>query len=150
MDKREMILARLLVVLTGVAGITTVRRNKREFSEELCPAIGLYDGDEEAEEADGGRGRPAASPNRVTMTPEILIKLGSVPEDVGTALNAFRVLVIKAILNDAELASIVGSDTGNGEIRYRGCATSLSTGRQIEGEMGMFFSLQYNLIPAKL
>jgi hypothetical protein len=150
MDKREAILAQLILICQSIEGIVKVTRNQGNISEEQRPAIVILDGDEEADENDTGRGRPAAAPNLVTMTPQVSVLLGSLTENVGTELNGFRAKVIKAILGDNDLAAIVGSNGGGGESRYRGCATSTSSGRQMEGEMGMFFSFRYNLMINKL
>ena len=81
------------------------------------------------------------------MTPEIYLMLGAKPEDVGTVINGFRAVFIKAVLMDPGLASIVGS---NGDIRYEGCATGLARGRTMEAEMGLSFTFSYILRPDEL
>ena len=75
------------------------------------------------------------------------ILLGAKPEALGTAINILRARFVKAVLGDAELSSIVGT---NGEIRYEGCATALARGRSMEGEMGVSFSFTYVLQPEEL
>ena len=77
----------------------------------------------------------------------IYLLLGAKPEHVGPEINALRATFIKAVLTDGELLAIVGS---NGDIRYEGCATSLARGRNMEGEMGISFSLTYTLRPEEL
>ena len=58
------------------------------------------------------------APNIVEMTPEVLILLGATPERVGTALNELRAKLVKAVLTDAQLAALAGT---NGRVRYVGC-----------------------------
>lgn len=146
-DRREAIMVRLTELAATVAGVVKVTRNKLHISEEQRPAVALFDADEEADEGDMGRGRPPHAPNLVTMTPEITLLLGAAPENVGSDLNAFRVAFLKTVLLDATLITICGD---NGEIRYRGCATGLSQGRNMEAEMGLDISFRYPLFPTKL
>ena len=145
-DRREMILARLLVIAKGIDGIAAAFRNRDEISEKQRPAIVILDADEAADDSDPS-GRPSRSPRRVAMTPEIYILLGSKPEDLGTAINALRARLVTAVLTDDQLISLVGS---NGDIRYEGCATALARGRSMEGEMGVSFSFAYVLRPQEL
>ena len=145
-DRREMILTRLLEIAVGVEGIVAAFRNKDEISERQRPAIVILDADEAADDADPAS-RPSRAPRRVAMTPEIYILLGAKPEDLGTAINRLRARFVKAVLGDAQLSLIVGS---NGDIRYEGCATALARGRSMEGEMGVSFSFTYVLRPEEL
>lgn len=147
MDKREDILVRLLAVCRTVVGVAKVVRNEQVTDDWDFPALILLDADEEADDAAFGRNRPPQAPKLVTMTPELYVILGEVPEAVGTELNRLRVRILKAVLTDAELAAIVGT---NGEIRYESCATGLVRGRQIIGEMGLVFAFVYLLEPTKL
>ena len=145
-DRREMILTRLLEIAVGVEGIVAAFRNRDEISEKQRPAIVILDADEAADDADPNS-RPSRAPRRVAMTPEIYILLGAKPEDLGTAINTRRARFVKAVLGDAQLSLIVGS---NGDIRYEGCATALARGRSMEGEMGVSFSFTYVLRPEEL
>ena len=145
-DRREMILTRLLEIAVGVDGIVAAFRNKDEISEKQRPAIVILDADEAADDADPGS-RPARSPRRVAMTPEIYILLGAKPEELGSVINALRARFVKSVLGDSQLGSIVGT---NGDIRYEGCATALARGRSMEGEMGVSFSFTYVLRPEEL
>jgi hypothetical protein len=147
-DKREQILARLLAVAQGLPGIVAAFRNKDEISDRQRPCIVILDADEAADDADpSGLARRPHAPRRVGMTPEIYLMLGAKPEDVGTVINGFRAIFIKAVLTDPGLASIVGS---NGDIRYEGCATGLARGRNMEAEMGLTFTFSYILRPDEL
>ena len=145
-DRREMILTRLLEIAVGVDGIVAAFRNKDEISEKQRPAIVILDADEAADDADPTT-RPSRSPRRVAMTPEIYILLGAKPEDLGIAINTLRARLVKAILMDPSLLTILGS---SGDARYEGCATALALGRSMEGEMGVSFSFTYVLRPEEL
>jgi hypothetical protein len=145
-DRRELILVRLLEIAKGIEGIAGAFRNRDELSEKQRPAIVILDADEAADDADPTT-RPSRSLRRVAMTPEIYILLGAKPEDLGTAINALRARFVRAVLGDAQLASIVST---NGAIRYEGCATALARGRSMEGEMGVSFSFTYVLRPEEL
>ena len=147
MDRREDILVRLLAVCRTVDGVVKVARNEQVADDWDFPAVIVLDADEEADAAAFGRNRPAQAPNLVTMTPELYVILGEVPEAVGTELNRLRIRILKAVLTDAELLTIVGT---NGEIRYESCATGLARGRQIIGEMGLVFGFTYPLKPTEL
>ena len=145
-DKREQLLSRLLAIAQSIPGIASAVRNKDEISDKARPAIVILDADEVADDADPAS-RPSRAPRRIAMTPEIYLLLGAKPEHVGPEINALRAKFIKAVLTDSELLAIVGT---NGDIRYEGCATSLARGRNMEGEMGISFSLTYVLRPEDL
>lgn len=147
-DKREQILARLVEVAADVSGVVFAGRNVGNIDDEDRPAIVIMDADEAADENDPvGASRGTGTKRRIGLSPEIFILLGDKPENIGTELNAIRAALIKAILTDATLQSIVGT---NGGIRYEGCATALSRGRSMEGEMGVSFTFTYLLNPAEL
>jgi hypothetical protein len=148
MDRRELILARLLEIAEDIPGIRNAYRNQDEINESQRPAILILDADEQAEDRDGGRlGRRPTTPTRVGMTPEIYIMLAGTPASVGTSLNGFRASLIAAILGDETLGALTGT---NGEILYLGAATSLARGRQAEGSMGLSFTFTYPLIPSEI
>ncbi len=146
MDRREAILARLLVIASGIAGVKTARRNEASLSERARPGIVILDADEVVELPTTGSGKPARAPSVVSMTPEVVIQLQDNSEDVGSQLNAFRRLWLQAVLTDAEILGLVGP---NGEVRYEGCATALSRGRTMEGEMGVAIAFLYPLKPSE-
>jgi hypothetical protein len=146
-DKREAILQRLTDIAAGLPGIVTAARNQDEISEHARPAIVIFDADETADERAVQRGHAGLAPNIVEMTPEVVILLGGLPEQVGTALNALRAQLIKAVLTDAQLAALTGP---NGRLRYAGCSTHLRHGRSIEGLMAVQFTFTYVLRPADL
>jgi hypothetical protein len=142
MDKREAILARLVEIAAGLPGIKTAVRNQDEISERARPAIVIFDADETADERTTERGHGGRAPNIVEMSPEALILLGGTPERVGTDLNDMRAKFVKAVLTDAQLATLTGT---NGRVRYVGCSTHLGHGRSMEGSMGVHFAFSYVL-----
>lgn len=147
MDKREQILQRLLEVAAGVPGVVTAVRNQDEISEHKRPAIAIFDADETADESADQQGHAGRAPNLIEMTPEVLILLGARPEIVGSALNALRATLIRAVLTDAQLVALAGP---NGRLRYAGCSTHLGHGRSMEGSMGLHFNFAYVLRPEQL
>jgi len=146
-DKREAILQRLVEIAAGLSGVVTAVRNQDEVSEHARPAIVVFDADEVADEGAVQRGHAGAAPNIVEMTPEVMILLGALPEQVGSALNELRARLIKAVLTDVELDALTGS---NGRTRYGGCSTHLRHGRTIEGLMAVQFAFAYVLRLADL
>jgi hypothetical protein len=145
-DRREAILTRLLEVAQGIEGIVTAARNKDEIPEHERPAIVILDAGEVGSEHDPAA-RPTQAPRRVSMTPEIYILLAGSPANVGSDLNRLRARVLKAVLTDETVRALVLDRKG---IRYEGCATGLSRGRAMEGEMGVSISFTYLLDPAQL
>ncbi|MCK1668624.1 hypothetical protein [Bradyrhizobium sp. 153] len=147
-DPREKILARLFDVLTTAAEAAGGHafRNVAKVPEHKMPAIRLFDGDEATDEAAFGRGRPASGPLIVAATPEIFVTLANDTEALGTEINTWRAKVIKAVLTDATLLELCH----NGDVRYLGCSTALGEGREMTGDLGLAFALNYALRPAQL
>src|SRR5262245_17605334 len=119
-DLREVLLARVLVVLKGVQGIETADRNLDDISDLRLPAAILFDGDEEAFDNPRARG---AAPNTVEMTPTIEVTLSD-PDQVGTQINALRARICKAILSDTTLKTSCGNIPNAGP-RYIGMRREL-------------------------
>ena len=140
MSVREDILARLTAVAAGVSGISAALRNSTAAADTSLPVIIVYDADEQAFERDPPS-RPTRTPRRVSMTPEILIKVVGVPETVGTTMNAILAELQTAVVTDATLIELVK----DGEIRYLGCATQLTIARAMSGDMGASFGFTYIL-----
>ena len=147
LDRREAILAQLLIVLKTVQGVPHVFRNRLDLSERQRPAIIILDSDEVVEAGGSAQGRSPRAPSVVSMTPEIFIVLQDSAGEVGNELNILRARVLRAILSDSTLKTLTGP---NGSIRYEGCATGLSRGRNMEGEMGVSIAFQYPLIISEL
>lgn len=142
-DKREDILARLKAVFAAIPGIDYVGRNEDAADDDRRPAIFMFDADEMADDNDPPARAPM-SPRRIAMTPEVYVIVGGKPEDVGTVVNGFRAAVIKAVLSDAALNTLVGT---NGHIRYEGAVTALGKGRQMIAECTLAFTFNYLLRP---
>lgn len=145
-DRREQILVRLLAIL--VAEVGAAGRNDHALSETRRPMGVLYDSDEEGDENDP-RDRPANSPRRVIMAPEIYVLMGAKTKDIGTVINTMRARVIKAVVTDVTLAGLCSVGRG-GSITYDGMASTLAQGRQRDANMSIGFSFRYILNPADL
>jgi hypothetical protein len=146
-DRREVILAQLVVLAQAVPGVNLAVRNRLDPSDTDLPAIIIFDGDEEGDEQDPANTRPTTAPRRITMIPEICIQRGDRSDEVGTNLNAMRANFIGAVLNDATLISATVDSLG---IRYIGCVSDLGRGRSMEGTMWLNFHFTYALIPSEL
>jgi hypothetical protein len=157
-DKRELILSRLFTILQGIQGVATdpytggpcVYRNRDQLPDQLRPGILLLDGDEEANQTARQNQRPGKSPNLMTIKPEVYVSLTTAKPDnttIGADLNAFRILILKAVLTDNTLQ---GYCDNGGELWYNATITDLARGRAMMGEMGLAFWLTYALIPSQL
>ncbi len=150
-DRRELILTRLIGILTAIPTVQVVVRNRGELPADKRPAIALLDADESARaNVAQQRGRIAAAPCLVDMTPEIYVvmDLREQPnEGIGEDMNAMRVAIIKSIMADAQLADILG---GNGDIKFIGCQTDMASGRTMEGQMHIRITFTYVLKPSEL
>jgi hypothetical protein len=144
-DTRELILQRLLAIGTEIGGFAVVARNERRLDELALPAFVLLDGDEVAFDGDvPGPGQPNKRFVRLTMSPEIVFKVDRASEDVGSVLNAHRLDLIRAVLNDADLPAL---HTRAGHVFLQGSATQLAYGRSMAGEMAVSFGITYLLRP---
>lgn len=144
MDPRELIMARLDAICSGLAGIT-VYRNRPMSAEDAKPAIVIMEGDELAD--DGDRNRHGLAPRRVTMTPSLFLLVSEQPEAVGSALSELRARVLYAVLSDSPLAAITADNRG---AAYMGATVAMDNGRRIEGALEMTFALTYIMRPADL
>lgn len=147
-DKREQILSAIFEVLEGIPGVAACVRNRDQLpAADKLPAIMMMDGDEEGKRDADGRGRSAVSPNRVILKPEIYVILQvSKPrnEGVGPSLNAFRALVLKALLTSTAITDLCES------VFYAGCITDLAQNRKMEGQFGLSIEFTYLLRPNDL
>lgn len=146
-DRREQILAQLLVILAGVEGIKAAWRNRGELPDDLRPAITLLDADEavtlQGPQSSRGGGGLTAARSMITMRPEIFILLEQrEPKNVnvGQDVNALRVKVIAALSADSSLNTLL---TNNGSVVYEGCLTDTATGRGMTGQLQMQFAFSY-------
>ena len=151
-DIREQILARLFEVVSGLPNIRSAYRNNGEITEDELPAVIVFDGDEEGQDANNPdlSQRPPGRPSSVQMTPEIIVAEHSVGQ-IGSALTPLRRELIKAVLFDAQLNEIVGTGRlGNGAIRYLGCQTDMGWMRSMHGALRAQFMFKYHLKPEDL
>lgn len=154
-DIRESILVRLEDVLGGIAGITSVYRDRAEMPIEKLPAAILLDGSEFVAQEIPPHKFVKMPPALFTLVPQIFIVLK--PRDdmtnttldgadapVGPELSDYRNKVIAAVVNDPTLLSLVGS---NGQITYRGSDTDMQSGSSMVGQIQLHFHFNYTLIP---
>ena len=146
MDRREAILARMLELAEGVAGVTTAKRNQLAIDDLALPAILIFDGDETAQDSDPGRRLPT-TPRRVDMHPVITILVEATGATVGTTLNGFRAAYLKAMAQDETLVGFTHDRVG---FRYEGSTPVVQEGRAVEGAMQLNVSFTYILKPAEL
>ncbi|RWO35921.1 MAG: hypothetical protein EOS11_33315 [Mesorhizobium sp.] len=146
-DRREAILARLLVVAAAVDTSFEARRNESSLPDTQKYVV-LFDGEEHATGAPPARRSVDDPPPHVMeMTPEVQFRLAGKAPDVGTALNLLRIGLIAAVLKDAALLGL----TLNGRtIRYEGSNTATERGRSMEGGIGIAFTFTYVLYPGRV
>jgi hypothetical protein len=157
-DRREAILARLLVLAKDLPGLNSAARNLDEIPEGKRPAVQIFDADEREAEGFSEPGHRSGASELVTMSPHIVISVGASAETVGSELNALRVALLKAIFADTGpggLIELVGAGSNvqpkrNGSIRYLECSTALGHGRTMEGSMGISIEFTYPLILKEL
>jgi len=160
-DRRVLILQELEALLSNLdIELTTGRipagnfvRNRNALPKELVPGVILIDGDEAPDPRfrQMQQGRQGGIPAQIMkMTPEIYVVLDvrkPANKNVGEDLSIARIAIMKAILGDKTLSTIVGA---NGDITYSGCVTDLARNRQMEGQMGMIFSYSYPWLPGEI
>jgi len=144
--QRELILERLTVISEGLG--VTAARDVLNFDEAQLPAIAVVEGDEEADE-DDPTNRPSTAPRRVHMIPHIIIHTGGLSQNLGPALNALYARLVKAVLTDATLLSLVWDGNGRG-VRYLGMESDLALGRTMFGNIAAKFRFTYVLDPNSL
>lgn len=138
-DVRELIMVRLLAISSGIAGVTSAVRNQSLVSDIRLPAIHVFDGDEDVD----GKGvdyRKSNFPGFIILKPIIYLNYSGASTGIGTTINAARAALIKAVLDDSQLATYVGS---NGKVRYEGCVTGLQPAREMVAQMVVNFSFTY-------
>ena len=146
---REDVLDRLAAVLRGISGVAAVLENQERGDDSRLPVIIMLDGEEEVEEADIRPGRPSNAPLRITATPHVFLTVGGEPEEIRPARELLRRKIIKAVLGDQKLIALTGEDP-KGRLHYLGCATGLTRGRELYGDMGLDFAFRYVFRPDDL
>lgn len=144
--KRELILQRLVAIAQEIDGVKTTARDVLHFDDDMLPAIGVLEGDEEAEGDDPVEHEPTAI-RRVTMTPHVVVVGGALPENLGSTLNGIYAKLVRAVLSDDELKLLVLDRI---KMRFMGMESDLAIGRQMLGQMAAKFQFTYLLDPLDL
>lgn len=154
-DRREEILARLLVILgTGSLSLGSTWRNRGNLDalpSDQYPAGVTLDGDEERHSEPYGVIKPDMPFTLFTLLPQIFI----VPEPtktvtnegIGPLMSGLRIKVIDLFTSDQIIKSILGED---GQIEYLRCSTDMKTGHPMRGGMQFDFAYTYLLDPEEL
>jgi hypothetical protein len=147
-DVRELILLRLKAILDDVDGARTVWRDREDVSPDDTPTLILLDGRETKRTTTTGRGHTRMPPAIIELSPQVWIQVkprsDAANAGVGEELSAWRVKVLAAIFQDAELAELQGI---NGELEYRGAQTDMEIGSDITGNMVLDLALTYYFDP---
>jgi hypothetical protein len=150
-DKREDIIARLLIIAGTVPGITTTVRNRGLLQTEQRPAQVLLDGDEVpalTERTQRLKGTTGLMwPQLMELRPQLFyLPKEKRPKNVGIGeeANAWRLAFLEKLWASVELAELIGS---NGSIVYNGCETDLKSGSAMSGEIRLDFVVTYILQP---
>ena len=148
MDRRELILVRLLVILQGIPGVTLGARNRGSVSGKAQPALVMHDAVEEATEISYSReGVHYAYKALMRLSPQIYILLGNPSDVIGSDVSAMRQLLVPAIWTDPTLRGYCGS---NGDVRYIGCGLTTETGETREARLDVKFEFIYVLSASEL
>lgn len=162
-DRRQLICTRLFTILTGLTipllggdnGSVSivpgsVVHNRNQLQHDKVPGIILLDADEvrdpRATPAPQGQQASRVREQVMRMTPEIYVVLdvrGAHNKNMGEDLNLARMAILRAVLPDAELQGIVGS---NGGMTYDGCVTDLARNRTMKGQLGISITFGYPLL----
>lgn len=145
-DRREDILARLLVVAESVDLDFEGRRNEPGLPDTRKYVV-IFDG---AEQAFGDppprRSANEPPPQIMRMTPEVQFRLAKSSKDIGPALNKLRINLIAKVTTDATL---LGFSLNGRSIHVAGAGAATERGRTIEGGIGVAFNIDYLLRPGR-
>lgn len=162
-DRRQLVCTRLYALMTGLTipllggenGPVTivpgsVVHNRNQLQHDKVPGIILLDADEvrdpRATALPQGSQASRVREQVMKMTPEIYVVLdvrGATKQNIGEDLNLARMAILRAVLPDAELQGIVGT---NGGITYDGCVTDLARNRTMKGQLGISITFNYPLL----
>jgi hypothetical protein len=155
-DKRELILLRIQAAVAAVQGVAAVYRNRGEIPDDKLPCGILLDGVERKLLGGEALGRNSSGARGVSasimgLNPQLFFVLKPVPiseaSTLGPLLSSWRAALLKAVLRDQQLLSLVGP---NGDIEYLGSDTDMQTGRSMEGQLQLNFQFRYVFNPADL
>lgn len=144
-DKREDILARILVVASSAPGVVHGQRNEIGLKRNQQPGVVLLDGDEEIVTSQRIK-TPVLAPQIMRMRLGLFVQTKDMQPQpaMGTLLNTLRVSIIKTLVNDVPLRTLLGT---NGKLEYTGVITDLKAGAAISGEMNLGFTCSYLFDP---
>lgn len=145
-DTRELIMARLVVVVGQVLGAANVARNELflDDADDKVKRVSVLEGDELAADQEGSI--PLASaPRAIYMQPQVLLVNFDAAGTVGKGLSASRVALIKAIAADSTLTGYTHKNSGG---RYMGMESDFAFARDALGRMALKFQFTYVLVPS--
>ena len=133
---REQVLARLLELARAVPGIVAAERNVSDVSKLKRPGIAIRDGSEVL--LSQPRNQRRSEIQLMQSAPAVWLYVGAGAADQGTLINKFMAAYLKAVLTDADLLALVGT---NGEIRYEGASLEdpEPEGREARMEISLVF-----------
>jgi hypothetical protein len=160
MDRRELILQRLLAIMQGVTAFGSVgpptrpirlvaRNYKLADYTTYTPALILLDGSETTPPTAIApvRARPDAvtlmRPALARMMPQMFCVLDDrTPENINTGsdINAWRCLMVSLLAVDTGLRDLVG---GSGKVDYIGIDTDMQTGSTMDGRGQLHIAIEY-------
>ena len=158
-DRREQILSRILAILGGIDGIVMAVRDwgdippkETEDGTTQLPAAVLLDGEETNTLKTVGHSPGQRMPATVVgLRPQIWVV--PLPSDTikNVGIPAFisqtRIKVLKALINDETLLSLMGA---NGGMEYLGMKTDMQSGSTMEGNFMLDCMFNYTFNPAQL
>lgn len=137
---------RLVAIVSAIPEFKFTARDEVEIGAgTTLPGCVVLEGEEEGEAAI--KNRQPAVPTLMKMFPLISIAVEATASEVGRDLRVLRRKVIKAVLTDATLLGLLGS---NGGMIYRGFVCDFVAAEKIVGRMALRFELHYWLKPALL
>lgn len=138
-DVREEILARLLVVCTGVTGVVGTVRNQLDLPLIKRPGVAILDGSEQL--LDRSAGARFSEVQRMELSPVITLLLrADTGSEAGSLMTLYRGRIVSAVLADTTLRGYVGT---NGGIRYEGCSVPEPTPETKEPRMDISVVFTY-------
>jgi hypothetical protein len=141
-------------IVGGGVFVESVYRNRAPLRDYARPALYLFDGPEDIGSPVGGYTTQRSTFSRpafMVMHPQVFAVLNQrIPDksdEYGPLLSQYRIALIKTLLEDSELISLV---TSNGQIAYQGYDTDMKTLSSMEGQLQMLFAFTYPLITSEL
>jgi hypothetical protein len=155
-DVPEQILDRLEALLASMSGLTGCWRDRGDMESADLPAALLLDGGEELLMDVPPTKSVYMPPAIFALRPQIFIMmkerddtsnltLNGVSAPIGAEISFWRSAVLNAVVNDADLISILGGPRSAGQIVYQGFETDMQSGGLMIGRLQMKFEFRYLL-----